>query len=71
MLGGVKGGGESLYSDIQIEQIWTCPGELYGEVKCITGNGHMSLPPLLPCEQNDRQTQLKIYPSPISLAGGN
>ena len=35
-----------MYSEFQVEQVWTCPGEgvLFGDIKCIMSNGHMGSP---------------------------
>ena len=35
----------SLYSEVQVDKVWNVLGSLYGEVQCITGNGHMEPPP--------------------------
>ena len=45
--------GGSLYSEVQVEQVWACLGcrarrvhwgPMWGEVQCIMGNGHMGPP---------------------------
>ena len=38
----------------------------HSEIQCIIGNGHMGTP----CEQTDRQTQIKTLPFPTSFVGG-
>ena len=45
--------GGPLYSEVQVEQVWTClGGSLCVEFQYIMGNGHMERP----TEQNDWQT---------------
>ena len=45
--------GEAMDSGVPSENVWTCPE-----------GGHIGTPPN-PCGQDDRQTQLKILPSPL------
>ena len=53
------GAGRSLYSQVQVEQVWMCPGgdgPLYGEAQWIMGSGYMGPPLLWTDKQTDTHT---------------
>ena len=60
-----RAGGGSLYGEVQVEQVWTCPreGSPYDEAQLIMGNGHMGL------LWTDRHTWLKALLSHNFLSG--
>ena len=61
-----RGWGVGVYSEVQVEQVWTCPGGpfrgargvfLYGEVQSIIVNGHMPVALLANC--NYTQSEIR------------